>query len=50
LIVDAIAKSKMDCRTINSLQTDDHVITQKLKNQALQLALSAALNEVPIVQ
>jgi hypothetical protein len=48
--VDAIAKSKMDYRTNIPLQIDDHVVTQKLKNKALQLALSGALNEVPMVQ
>jgi hypothetical protein len=29
---------------------DDHVVTQKLKNKVLQLALSGALNGVPMVQ
>jgi hypothetical protein len=48
--VDAIAESKMDYRTTISLQTDDHVVTLKLKNKALQLALSGALNGVPMVQ
>jgi hypothetical protein len=48
--VDAIRKTKMDYRTTIYLQTDDHVVTQKLKNKALQLALSGALNGVPMVQ
>jgi hypothetical protein len=50
LILDAIAKSKMDYGTTIPLPTDDHVVTQKLKNKALQLALSGALNEVPKAQ
>ena len=48
--MDAIATSKMDYRTTIPLQTDDHVVTPKLKNKALQLAMSGALNEVPMVQ
>jgi hypothetical protein len=48
--VDPITKTKMDYRTTIFLQTDDHVVTQKLKNKALQLALSGALNGVPMVQ
>ena len=50
MIEGAITKSKMDCRTTISLQADDHVVTQKLENKALQIALSGALNGLPIVQ
>jgi hypothetical protein len=47
--VDAITKIKIDYRTTISLETDDHVVTQKLKNKALQLALLGALNGVLMV-
>jgi hypothetical protein len=50
LIVDTITKLERDCRATISLQAEDHVITQKLENKALHLALSGALNGIPMVQ
>jgi hypothetical protein len=39
----------MDCRTTIYLQAYDHVVTQKLENKALHLALPNALNGIPMV-
>jgi hypothetical protein len=50
LIVDIITKLERDCRATISLQDEDHVVTQKLENKALHLALSCALNGIPMVQ
>jgi hypothetical protein len=50
LIMDTITKLKRDCRSTISLQAEDHVVTHKLKNKALHLALLGALNGVPMVQ
>jgi hypothetical protein len=48
--VDTITKLERDCRATISLQAEDHVVTQKLENKALHLALSGALNGIPMVQ
>ena len=46
----AKTKTKMDYGTTFLLQTDDQVATQKLKNQALQVALSEQLRKGAMVQ
>jgi hypothetical protein len=50
LIVDTITKLERDYRATISLQAKDHVVTQELENKALHLALSGALNGIPMVQ
>jgi hypothetical protein len=50
LIVDTIKKLERDCRATISLQAEDHIVTQKIENKALHLALSGALNGIPMVE
>jgi hypothetical protein len=49
-MVDAITKLERDYRAAISLLAEDQVVTQKLKNEALQIVLSEPLKTSAMVQ